>query len=194
MVSLESFYRHARLVLDPRTQSSVRIREQLGRIVGLFEGVVEGLPDEEQFETTCNIYIMNEDLMQIFLKNASKRLPIRNLNTSSPEAEIIFLYEDLEDIQYAITLVADNLDVKPDDYIVRLIAYRFSEWSHFRRGVTNILNQDNLGAEKCKELVDRLHSSRFLLGDREREEYERSIDAEVRRLGFQSELIAYDIP
>ena len=187
MVSLETFYENVRVVTD-NTESSIKVKKQLDK-------VVTRLGDEKQFDMVGSIYIGQRDLMQKFLVKSSIVLRTGDpRNVSVKDGNNFYeICEVLEDSTCVITLVTDNLDGKSDDYIMGLIAYKFSEWSRLWRKMTEIPNWDSLENSERIAMVNKLSHFKFPLGTKEREEYERSVDEEINRLGFSKEVAAYDL-
>jgi len=189
MVSREIYYENVRVEMYPRDRSSIRVTEQL-------DNVVEILPDEEQFRRTGKFYIGNQDLMQSFLVEASKILHTGDpITVFARDGNLISdIHEDLEDSVYTITIVTDGLDRRSDDYIMGLITNKLSEWSRLFRELKNRSNWDELQISERIELVNEIMAGKsFPVGTREREEYERSVDEEARRLGLSDKLLAYEL-
>lgn len=187
MVSPKKYYKNVRVKLDG-TALSIRVKKQLGK-------VIERLPDEEQFRMRGSIYICNKDLMQNFLVKASMRLHTGDpMTVSVRDANNIYdIREDLEDSQYATTLVTDSLDGKSEDGIMGLIAYKLSEWSRLWRKMKDIPNWEDLENHERKAMISELFGFRFPVGTKKREEYEKSVYDEVVRLGFKDEFHAYEL-
>jgi|SRR6185437_1932372 len=188
MVLLEKFYENVDVELDG-TALSIRVKEQLDK-------VVEELPDEEQFSMPGEIYIGQQDWIQNILVEKSIDLLTGDPATvSAGDGNIIrgIDCENLGNSWYISTFVVDSLDKMSDDYTMGLISYKLSEWSYVWKEITNIPDWNDLGREERIENIGRLSPSRFPLGNREHEEYERSVDAEVTRLGFEDKLNAYQL-
>ena len=188
MVSLEKYYENVEVTLDG-TALSNRVKEQLDK-------VVEELPDEEQFGITGEIYIGQQAWIQNILVEKSTDLQTGDPATvSAGDGNIIrgIDYENLGNSFYVATFVVDGLDIMSDDYIMGLIGYKLSEWSYVWNEISNIPDWNNLGPKERIENIGRLSPSRFPLGNKEREEYERRVDDEAVRLGFANELAAYEM-
>lgn len=189
MVSLKTYYENVDVELDGTALSNI-VKEKLDK-------VIEELPDEEQFGMRGEIYIGQQAWIQNILVEKSIELHTGDPTTvSARDGNIIIdIREDLEESGYVITFVVDFLNEASSDHMMGLIISKLAEWSCFWREIMNIPDLDNLGLkEKRAEIRNRSPPSRFPLGNMAREEYERSvIDAEVKRLGFEDKLIAYQL-
>lgn len=183
MVSLDNY--HAKVVVS--ISASTFLANKINR---LFGQVILKLPDEEQFGLSGMILIGPRELAVNFYRKitsdtkfglgSSINLYIGNGNYA------LWFRGNLTDSEFLITIIIDDLDEKSDDYIKGLIAYKLSELSYGWKTISNA------PPEELMNMLDQTGmNSPF--GSEERENYERNVDEEARRLGFSEELLAYDL-
>jgi len=185
MVSKSSFYDYVKVHLD-KDQSLGK------RIQSLLDNIVERLPDEEQFQIKGVIgFNSREQALEFWnhMKNSSFMIP--DLSSTNKNGNCTYnLAETIEDSNFIITIIVDELNERSDEYVKGLIAHEISEMSYAWRNTKAMQPQLRKLKPKAREIIlDRIIHHNAPIGSKEHQKHEDAVNQEAIRLGFENEII-----
>ena len=185
MVNTADFYKHTMVMCD--------MLDPLGkRITSLLDGVVEKLPDEEQFKITGMIRFDTRQTASEFWQQISHQwghAPDFSRVERDGNCEYRFSYSDRADDRYIITIIVNELDSRTDDYIKGLIVHELSEMSYpFRMYMENWDSLKKMKPKARQVMMNKFTKSTSDPGSKEYQEHEDEVNNEAIRLGFQKEI------
>ena len=192
MVDIENFYSRIKVFGDLQVPIMQRVKP-------LFDEVIEGLPDEEQFQIKGRFVIhFRSEVIKYWSEIGSVLKPllgtVPDFIITSRDGNCTYTFGDsIEHSLYYITIVLDELPKKSDDYIKGLFAHEFAELSFPWRTIKEHRNELQKLRNKAKDVrINQLTKKDSQPGTPEYHEHEKLVNQEAVRLGFQKEITALE--
>ncbi len=161
------------------------------RIKFLLDEVIQGLPDEEQFQMKGQIAFYQREAAVEFWKQLRPQLGFGpDLLPTNRDGNCIYQFgPTIQDSFFIITIIIDNLESHSDDYIKGLITHELSEmslhWNATQKEMSSLIRMK----PKARQIkMDQITKQNAEPGSKEYDESEKNVNDEARRLGFQKEI------